>query len=44
MSNRDPYSDSAFARCFSCRFSSFWRFWKVIDMDLLGKLVPFYLQ
>jgi hypothetical protein len=26
---------SAFARCFSCRFSSFWRFWKVTLMCLL---------
>src|SRR5215472_4633450 len=29
---------SAFARCFSCRLNSFCRFWKVIDIGLLGKL------
>lgn len=28
---------SAFARCLSCRFRSFWRFWKVMLMGLLGK-------
>ena len=35
---------SAFARCFSCRFSSFWRFRKVIAVGLLGKLALFCLQ
>ena len=31
---------SALARCFSCRFISFWRFWKVILIGLLRSGKP----
>ena len=34
---------SAFARCFSCLFSSFWRFWNVMLKGLLRSPLLLYL-
>ena len=35
---------SALARCFSCRFISFWRFWKVVLKGLLARFYSTFIE